>query len=93
MSLTTNKKKWAAYGGSVLFLFAALIIGISIGSIGIPFSTTVIVLLQEGAGIPLGADIDSVTRNIILDIRLPRVTLALLVGASLAWQDLLFRDF
>ncbi|WP_100398496.1 FecCD family ABC transporter permease [Bacillus sp. FJAT-44742] len=93
MSLTTNKKKWAAYGGSVLFLFAALIIGISIGSIGIPFSTTVIVLLQEGAGIPLGAEIDSVTRNIILDIRLPRVTLALLVGASLAMAGSAFQGF
>lgn len=67
----------------VLFLFAFLI-GIAKGSVFIPFSSIISILLVEGMNAPFHAELDPIFTNIILDIRLPRVLLAAFVGASLA---------
>lgn len=58
--------------------------GISIGSLTIPF-TTIIYIITNGA-IPLISpdDINPMVYNIVFSIRLPRVLLAMLVGFSLA---------
>jgi iron complex transport system permease protein len=60
----------------VLALFISIIITISIGMVNIPFNEVIRVLLGgEGTGN---------NRTIIIDIRLPRIMMAGLVGAALA---------
>lgn len=74
----------------VLYIFAiillcfAISIGIAKGSLSIPFSSILSVLLVEAFHLPFDLEIDPLIANIIMDIRLPRVLIAAFVGASLA---------
>lgn len=65
-------------------LVLSVFFGISVGTVSIPFSTIGHIFLHQWFAVPLGADIDPMLVNIVMDIRLPRVILAGLVGASLA---------
>lgn len=78
------KSKLFAYIISFSFLIFSIIIGISLGSVTVPVPILLQVLGKELFFLPLGAEIDSMYTNIIMDIRFPRVLLAGLVGASLA---------
>jgi iron complex transport system permease protein len=63
----------------------SLLLGISIGSLSIPFSTIIKILFSAWLGLPLsGGDAPDDLVQIVMMIRLPRVVLAFLVGASLA---------
>lgn len=66
-----------------MFLSAAVLMGISIGSLEIPIPSIIKVFLDEWFGIQ-GLNPDPTEANIIMKIRLPRVVLAALVGAGLA---------
>jgi len=68
----------------LILLFAAIVIGVSFGSVHIPLQHVVVIIYSELFDQPIAAEIDVNLRNIIMQIRLPRVLLASLVGASLA---------
>lgn len=72
-------KTWFAYVASVLVLIAAVLAGGMIGSVSIPIQ----VLWNPNVGEGLG--------NIFWNIRMPRVVLAGLVGASLAMAGAAFQ--
>nr|WP_071396460.1 iron ABC transporter permease [Bacillus tuaregi] len=75
--------KIAAYMLAVVLLITAMLVAISIGTVSVPIFDIVKII---GAGL-FGLSIEQVDpmySNIVLNIRLPRVILAGLVGASLA---------
>ncbi len=61
-----------------------MMIGVSIGSVSIPITEVAYIFSQSVFQIDLGSHVDESTTNIVMKIRLPRVVLAFLVGASLA---------
>lgn len=61
-----------------------MILGISLGSVSVPLSTLLQVIGKELLHLPISAPLDAMFSNIVMSIRLPRVLLAGLVGASLA---------
>lgn len=65
--------------------------GISKGSLAIPFSTIFLILGSELLFLPIQAEIDPMLINIVMEIRFPRVLLAMLVGASLALAGTAFQ--
>lgn len=67
-----------------LVLISAIIIGVSIGSVGIPIKEVILIFWSELTGGSVPQEITKNNKNIIISIRLPRVVLAGLVGASLA---------
>ena len=72
----------------MLLLFAgaliAMILGIGIGSVSIPPAVTIQILGSRLFGAALPDAIDPIYVSLVMDIRLPRVLLAFLTGASLA---------
>mgnify|MGYP003513857390 FL=1 len=65
-------KTWFAYVASVFVLIAAVLVGVTAGSVSIPMQVL------------WNPDMDEAASNILWNIRIPRVVLAGLVGASLA---------
>ena len=80
--------RWRGRIIAILGLLALLLLVItfatSIGSVDIPFTTTSGVLISRLPFINITPSWDSAIETIVLDIRLPRVILAGLVGAALA---------
>lgn len=70
--------------GLFILLIAMAAFATTIGSVEIPFWTTFNVLLSRLPLVNIAPSWPSTTETIILDIRLPRVILAGLVGAALA---------
>lgn len=68
----------------VAILLLAVILALAIGTVNVNFSHTVSVLLNKIFGIKLGDGVTKATEVIIWDLRLPRVLLAMFVGAALA---------
>jgi iron complex transport system permease protein len=75
---------WIAYIIAVVLFIFSIFLGISIGTVSIPFDTIWNIFLHKWFSVSLGKEIDPTLINIVMDIRLPRVILAGLVGASLA---------
>jgi iron complex transport system permease protein len=65
-------------------LVIVVLLAVTIGSVGISPGTTAGILLDQIPGIDMTADWAGTLNTIIIDIRLPRVLLAGLVGAALA---------
>ncbi|PUB12999.1 iron ABC transporter permease [Paenisporosarcina sp. OV554] len=65
-------KTWFAYVASFFVLIAAVLVGVTVGSVSIPVQVL------------WNPDLDEAASNILWNIRMPRVVLAGLVGASLA---------
>ncbi|SDH09407.1 iron complex transport system permease protein [Alteribacillus persepolensis] len=80
---------WLACG--CIFLLVSVVVGISVGSLSIPFHSSMNVLWTAVWPKEMPADISPTHAAIILDIRLPRVLLAALVGASLALAGAAFQ--
>ncbi|MCI2254934.1 iron ABC transporter permease [Domibacillus sp. PGB-M46] len=78
----SHSKKWV-YPAALLFLVFSVFTGIAVGSIHIPFMQIAIILSHHTFGTSLNG-IDEAFHNIVWKIRLPRVMLAGLVGASLS---------
>ncbi|MEK5378950.1 FecCD family ABC transporter permease [Niallia sp. FSL W8-0635] len=78
-----NKRK-AAYVYAAFFLLFAIVIGISIGTISVPILSVVKILASYVGPESLLTNVDPMHINIVQNIRLPRVLLAGLVGASLS---------
>ncbi|OMF53431.1 ABC transporter permease [Paenibacillus sp. FSL R5-0490] len=81
---TYLNNKLLAYVTAAAFLLCAMLMGISIGTVSIHPMTIIRVISAEIFPFVSLENTDSMHANIIMDIRLPRVLLAGLVGASLA---------
>lgn len=73
-----------------LMLFVSFIAGVSLGSVTVPFKETIRILLHAIFKIQ-SPNIPESYYNIILKIRLPRVFLGMVVGASLSISGLVFQ--
>lgn len=79
-------KPAVVFSACFVILIFAIIVGVSFGSVHVPFFTVVEIFWSKLLQRPLNsAQADSALyQNIVMNIRLPRVILAGLVGASLA---------
>ncbi|VEF46430.1 ferric ion ABC transporter permease [Bacillus freudenreichii] len=73
-----------AYLAAIIFLIAAILAGISIGSVRVPIGDIVNIISGKTMPIFGSKQVDPMFTNIVMNVRLPRVVLASLVGASLA---------
>jgi len=71
-------------GGAGLALFAALLAGIWVGALPLPPGAVVVTLLDRLPGIHLSGGLGPTQEAVLLQLRMPRVVLASLVGAGLA---------
>jgi iron complex transport system permease protein len=77
-------KKGIAYILAGIFLISSILLGISIGTVSVPILTIVHIIAAKLFGFISAEAIDPMFSSIVLNIRLPRVILSGLVGASLA---------
>lgn len=73
-----------AYVFALSFLIISIVIGISLGSVSVPVPALFQIIGKEVLHLPIAVEPDETLTNIVMNIRLPRVLLAGLVGASLA---------
>ena len=73
-----------AYVFALSFLIISMVIGISLGSVSVPVPVLLQIIGKEVLHLPIAVEPDETLTNIVMNIRLPRVLLAGLVGASLA---------
>ncbi|AOL25996.1 FecCD family ABC transporter permease [Bacillus subtilis] len=78
-----RNNRYAAYIIGFSFLAVSIILGISCGSLHIPIPAVFRIFWHQGFGGSIGSD-DPMYTNIMMNIRLPRVVLAALVGAALS---------
>ena len=83
MKVLTPAKVGAMLGALLLILFAAALVGLGVGPSALS--------PREIAAALFGGDASAATADIVLRVRLPRVLLAGLVGASLAVSGVLFQ--
>ena len=74
---------WLAVAG-VVSLFVVLVAGIVLGSVDLAPSTTVAILAKRFLGLDLGLTWAPTAEAIVIDLRLPRVLTAMVVGTGLA---------
>ncbi|WP_404332756.1 FecCD family ABC transporter permease [Mesobacillus maritimus] len=79
-----STNKYLAYLLASVFLLIAMLMGISIGTVSVPALDIIGIIGAEIFRYSLNDSIDPMHSNIVMNIRLPRVILAGLVGASLA---------
>lgn len=81
MKKISDRFSWRTYVLFVAALIATMLLCICVGSVSIPLSDTVTALWNTLWGLEIPAGI---SRNIILNVRLPRVINVALVGAALS---------
>ncbi|MFB4163477.1 FecCD family ABC transporter permease [Alteribacillus sp. JSM 102045] len=86
-----NSKIISVYFIGAVFLILCVIIGISAGSLSIPLWTTTEILWRSLWNLDIPHSFNETHTTIILNIRLPRVLLAALVGSSLALAGAAFQ--
>jgi iron complex transport system permease protein len=69
---------------SAILLFAALLLSVGVGSVFIPPTTLIQVIVAQLTGQPLPDGINPVFVTILFDLRLPRTILVAITGAALA---------
>ncbi|MFJ5623645.1 FecCD family ABC transporter permease [Peribacillus loiseleuriae] len=80
-----------AYILAFAYLAVSMIVGISVGSVSVPVSELFRIIGKEVFHLPLSTEANMMFTNIVMKIRLPRVVLAGLVGASLAISGAAFQ--
>src|SRR4029453_11104024 len=78
-------------GAGIAALLVALVLGVGFGSVSIEPADTVAILAQRVLGIDLGREYSEATQTIVMDLRLPRVLTAMLVGLALAVAGVTFQ--
>lgn len=68
---------------AVVALVFVVVVGVALGPVRIPISTVIRVILDE-LGLVTSSELTGVDRQIVWDVRVPRVLLGALVGAALA---------
>ena len=82
-----RRRRWSptiVVVGSLVALAAALVLGVGFGSVPIAPADTVAILAHRLLALPVERTWDASTETILLELRLPRVLSAMLVGAGLA---------
>lgn len=72
------------FAGSVVALFVVLILGIGLGSVAVAPADTIAILAHRLFGLELGRSWSTAAETIVVDLRLPRVLSAMVVGLGLA---------
>lgn len=70
--------------GSAALLGFVVVAGTALGSVSVPFDQTVGLLARRVLGLPVPVTWPASAETIVLDLRLPRVLMAMVVGAGLA---------
>jgi iron complex transport system permease protein len=68
----------------IVALFIALVLGVGVGSVAIDPADTVAILAHRFLGLDVPQTWSAATETIVIDLRLPRVLTAMLVGCALA---------
>src|SRR5699024_10609937 len=79
-----KSKYTAAYIDRFIVLICSVLIGIAVGSVAVPLADIFPFIISKTLWLSMAAHIDPMYIDIVYQIRLPRVLLAGLVGASLA---------
>lgn len=79
-----SNNKFIAYILAALFLCLSALLGISIGTVSVPIVDIIRIICAEIFPFISADQIDPMYMNIVMNIRLPRVILAGLVGSALA---------
>src|SRR5699024_10996040 len=82
MSLMT--KRWSAYGILFVLLVAAILMGVSIGTVKVPVMSIIKMMVGKATHLPIADSVDPMYQKIVMDVRFPRVVLSGIIGASLA---------
>lgn len=69
---------------SIIICIIVLMMGVSLGSIYVPFGQIINILASKIFNLPLSQDIPNISISILWNLRLPRTLLAFLVGGALA---------
>ncbi|MBP1915556.1 FecCD family ABC transporter permease [Lederbergia galactosidilytica] len=85
---TVNKPS-ISYSLSITFLVITFFLGVGVGTVQVSFKEMMAIFSHHL--LPLSNDVDPLLDNIVLNIRLPRVILAGLVGASLSLAGAAFQ--
>ena len=72
-------------------LAAALLLALAFGSVAVPIGTTAEIVASRVLGIPTSGVWTSAQETIVLQVRLPRVVLAAVTGASLAMAGAVYQ--
>ncbi|MCZ0754551.1 FecCD family ABC transporter permease [Anoxybacillus sp. J5B_2022] len=88
--IRTSLSNAAVYAIAIFIVIIAMLLGISIGALSIPFSTIIDIFLSQ-IGMASKHHIPDNLVQIVLAIRLPRVVLAFFVGASLSLAGAAFQ--
>jgi ABC-type Fe3+-siderophore transport system permease subunit len=87
VSPARRRRAWPALGGAGIALVLALLAGVWVGALPLPPGAVVVTLLDRVLG-PLGVTVPGALEGteaaVLMELRLPRVLLAALVGAGLA---------
>jgi iron complex transport system permease protein len=71
-------------GMGLVALAVALVLGVGFGSVALAPADTIAILAHRLLGLDLGGSWTAATETIVMDLRLPRVLTAMLVGTGLA---------
>jgi iron complex transport system permease protein len=70
--------------GAVALLVAVVLVGTAFGAVAVPLDQTAAILGRRLLGLPLTVTWPASAETIVLDLRLPRVMMAMVVGGGLA---------
>ncbi len=73
-----------AFGGALVLLAVALVLGVGFGSVSVAPAETLGILARRVLGLPVTQTWPASTEAIVMDLRLPRVLSAMVVGLGLA---------
>lgn len=82
--VTVGRFPWPRFLLATLALLAVIILALAVGPASIPLDATVRILLSRLPGVEMADSLPALWRDIIWEVRLPRVLLAGLTGAVLA---------
>lgn len=86
------KTTWLIVSGLVLILLVEIIFSTGAGYLKIPFSDVVRVILSKITGVKgLALHLDEMTAVVLVDVRLPRILTAALVGGGLALSGAVYQ--
>ncbi len=84
LMVTVGRSPWPRFLLAAVALLAAVTLALAVGPAGIPLDATARILLSRLPGVEMADSLPALWRDIIWEVRLPRVLLAGLTGAVLA---------
>jgi iron complex transport system permease protein len=72
------------FGTAVAGLLATVVVGVVFGNVSVPVADTLAVLANRFLGWPLDRSIPETSQTIVMELRLPRVLTAMVVGTALS---------